>query len=302
MSSSSSAVQVSRTKTVLHLHAGEPVGRPFWEWAYRTPRFPKGIKGSDLRDASAGVQRETMAVWFLANHVPASGPYFGFSEMPPTQRAGALNTSPLNTTALNSGIQVVGFNQGRFFNGGRSIDLLKAEFKDFVQDSVLSETASQFDGLWELLPGDTFINLNTQTADERRASLVAALDDFADTVRRLPPEHGSLGHNQPPEDALPVVTEEERQVVLRATTETKLAVLSSDYSHATVTWETISPIVKKIGAAIAKQIENACTKFTSTVGAGAGLMTLVCIGNALGFWSKAEAISVMLELAKLLPR
>lgn len=301
MSNSSSAIPVSRTKTVLHFHAGEPAGRPLWEWAYRTPRFPRGIKGSDLQVASPEVQRETMATWFLANHVPASGPYFGFSEAAPPQSAATLNTSALNTTAPNSDIQIVGFGQGRFFNGGRSIDLLRAEFKDLVQESELLQLASHFEGIWDLLHGDTFVNLDTQTPDQRKASLVAVLDGFADTVRRLPPEHGGLGHNQPPEDVPPVVTEEERQIVLQATAETKLAVLSSDYSRAILTWKAISPIVKKVGTAIAKQIENACTKYTSTVAVGGGLMTLGYIGNALGFWTKAEAISTMLELAKLLP-
>jgi len=294
MPNPNSATRLSRTKIYLPLRTGDPVGRSLREWAYMTPRFPKGIKGSNLLSASLEVQRETMIVWFLANHVPAEGKFFGFAGAAPIR---ALNTSPLNTTPFNGGIEIVGFDQGPFFTGGTPIDLLKAEFKEFVQEPALLEVAGLFEGLWQSLPGDTYHDIEKQTHEDRVASLVAALDDFSHAVRKLPPEHGGIGHNRPPED-VPTITENEKEIVLRATAETRISVLSSDYPAASLAWEAISPIVQRIGNGVAKQVENLCTKFTNTLGATGALIAAGYITHALGIWTKAEAISAMLELAK----
>ena len=88
-----SARRAARGKVVLHLTTDEPVGRSLWEWGYRTPRFPRGIKRSDLSSSEPGVQRETMVAWFLANHVPAVGPYFGFAEAMPRPNPSVLTQS-----------------------------------------------------------------------------------------------------------------------------------------------------------------------------------------------------------------
>jgi hypothetical protein len=66
-----------------------------------TPRFPAGIKGSDLAEADEAIQRETMAILYLANLVPATGTYFGFAEAQPEQESALLNASPLNTLPSN---------------------------------------------------------------------------------------------------------------------------------------------------------------------------------------------------------
>ncbi len=235
-----------------------------------------------------------MTVWFLGNYVPAVGPYFGFDQTAP-QSTGTLGNSVLDSTPLDGGVS--GFDQAPFFSGGRSADLLKAEFKDIVPDDVLMQVAVIFEGLWVPIPNEPVVNLEVQTSSERPASIVKALDELAVVVGKLMPEHGGIGHNMPPED-IPVITEEEKVIVLRATAETRLAVLSGDYSSASATWEAISPIVKRVGDGIARQIDNGFTKFTGTVGIAVGLMFTGYVGNALGFWNKAEAIHVMLEIAK----
>ena len=296
MSDSSSTVQVSRGKVWLHMVAGEAVDRPLAEWAYRTPQFPRGIKVSDLSSATLEVQRETMVVWFLAKHVLATGPYFGFSGPTPKRTIGPLNTAPLNSIALNQSIEIVGFNQGPFFNGGQSLDLLKAEFSEFMPEPVILEVAGLFEGLWERNPPEPAVDFDRQTPDERSAALVTSLDELTETVHKMLPTHGGIGHNGPPP-----ITEDEKRIVLRATAEARLAVLSSDYDAAHLAWESISPIVKKIGNSIAKQIENYCTKFTSTLAVTSALMVTSYIGYELGFWNKAQAIATMLEIAKHLP-
>jgi hypothetical protein len=283
---SNSTMSMSRGKVWLHMVAGEALGRPLAEWAYRTPRYPRGVKASDLSDATPGIQRETMVVWFLANHVPAKGPYFGFSG--PTPRH-----SP-NSIPLAQSIEVAGFNQAPFFSGGLAPDLLKTEFAEFVRQPVILEVAGLFDGLWQHLPPEPIVDFEKQTPEEQKTTLVSILDELTKTVRNMVPAHGQIGHNGPPS----TITDEETHIVLRATAEVRLAVLSSDYDAAHLVWESISPIVKKIGNSIAKQVDNYCTKFGSTFGVTSAFMAAGVIGYELGFWDKAEAISAMLEIAK----
>jgi hypothetical protein len=297
MSDSSSAVQVSRGKVWLHMAVGEAFGRPLAEWAYRTPRFPQGIKGSDLLNAAPEIQRETMVVWFLANHHLAAGPYFGFSgQTAPTQSTGSFNTHPLNSAPINQGIEVVGFGQGPFFSGGQAPDLLKAEFAEFVAEQVILEVAGLFEGLWQRMPSEPFVDFDKQTPEEQITTLVSNLDELTEIIHKMLPAHGGIGHN-----GSPPITEDETRIVLRATAEARLAVLSSDYRAAHLAWEAISPIVKKLGNSIAKQVDNYCTKFTSALAVASALMATGYIGYELGFWNKAEAIGAMLEIAKHLP-
>jgi hypothetical protein len=295
MSESNAATQVSRGKVWLHMVAGEAVGRPLAEWAYRTPRFPQGIKGSDLSNATSEIQRETMVVWFLANHVPATGPYFGFSGPTPTQTVGPLNTYPPNSMPLNQSIEIAGFDQAPFFSGGRSPDILKAEFSEFLPEPVILEVAGLFEGLLERTSPERVVDFQNQTPEGRVATLVTILDELTETVHKMLPTHGGIGHNWPPP-----MTEDETRIVLRATAETRLAVLSSDYNAAHLAWESISPVVKKVGNSIAKHVDNYCTKFGSTLAVTTALMATGYIGYELGFWNKAEAIRAMLETVKYL--
>jgi hypothetical protein len=223
------------------MDTNEALGRPLAEWAYRTPQFPRGIKGSDILYATPKIQRETMVTWFLANHLLANGPYFGFSVPGPKRTIGPLNTFPLNSMALNESIEVVGFGQGPFFNGGQSFDLLKAEFSEFVPEPVILEIAGLFEGLWERRLPEPIVNFEKQTPEETIAALIAGLDELIETVQKMLPMHGGIGHNGPPP-----ITEDEKRIVLRATAETRLAALSSDYDAAHLAWETISPIIKKL--------------------------------------------------------
>jgi len=296
MSESGFATQVSRGKVWVHMMAGEAVGRPLAEWAYRTPRFPQGIKRSALSGVTSEIQRETMAVWFLANHVPATGPYFGFSGPTPKQNIGPINAHPLNSIQLNQSIPILGFDQAPFFSGGQSPDLLKAEFSEFLPESVILEVAGLFEGLWERRPPEPVIDFEKQTPEERAATLVTFLDEMTEVVHKMLPTHGGIGHNGPPP-----MTDDETRIVLRATAETRLAVLSSDYAAARLAWESISPIVKRVGSSIARQVDNYCTKFTSTLAVTSALMATGWIGYELGFWNKAQAISTMLDIAKHFP-
>lgn len=297
MSNVGSAHRPSRGKVWVPLRAGDPVGRPLAEWSYRTPRFPMGIKGGDLALAEPEVQRETMAVWFLANHVPADGPYFGFAEST-SQGTGAFNTQPFNTAPLASGVTIGGWGQAPFFNGGRSSDLLQAEFAPHVTEAAILQLSQSFEGLWERLPFDAYLNLEDASAEELRAAAVAALDQFLAMLNALSPRHGGIGHNGPPGDVVPI-TEQERQIALTATSEARLAVLSDEYETAAVVWEAASPILAKIGGFIASQIKDFLAGFAKKLGemAALGLLATASVSLILP-WISAHAVSEILALLK----
>jgi|GEM_PF-4667767 len=287
----------SRGKVWLHLTAGEAVGRPLAEWGYRTPRFPQGIKGSDLVEVTPKIRREIMIVWFLANHVPAKGPYFGFAEASPAYRTGALNTAAPNEFPLNGSVEIAGIGQGRFFDGGTAAHLLKVEFGNVVEELLLTEVAGLFEGLWEVLPAEPLLDLKNQTPAQRSATIAVALDELTEAVRRLAPQHGGIGHNGPPKDG-PTITEDDQRVVLKASADAQLAVLSSDYSAAGLAWETAKPVFDKVATAVVRHVDAYCNKFIATLGVTTALMATGYIGSLLGLWNKAQAIAAMLELAK----
>ena len=297
MSESNAAKRLSRGKVWLPLVAGEALGRPLAELGYRTPRFPTGIKGGDLGEITPEIRRETIIIWFLANHVPAKGPYFGFRGPERTTNAGALNTAALNGLSLNDSVEVTGFNQGRWFMGGTAADLLKAEFDDLVEQQLISEVAGLFPGPWELLAPEPLADLEDQTPVERSATIAAALDQLAEAVCKLAPPHGGMGHNGPPENGF-AITEDDQRIVLTASADAKLAVLSSDYSAAGIAWEAARPVLNRIAAGISRHVDTYCGKFAATLGVTTALMAAGYLGSLLGLWNKAQAITAMLDLAK----
>jgi len=166
----------------------------------------------------------------------------------------------------------------------------------FLPEPVILEVAGLFEGLWERTPPEPFVDFEKQTPEERTATLVTFLDELTEAVHKMVPTHGGIGHNGPPP-----MTDDETRIVLRATAETRLAVLSSDYAAVRLAWESISPIVKRIGNSIAKQVDNYWTNFTRTLAVTSALMAMDWIGYELGFWNKAQAISTMLEIIKHFP-
>ena len=93
--------------------------------------------------------------------------------------------------------------------------------------------------------------------------------------------HGGIGQNGPP-----LMTDDEIRSVLQATAETRVALLLSDYDAARLAWESISPIAKKVGNSIVKQVDSYDTKYTSTFAVTSALMATGWIGYELGSWNK----------------
>lgn len=286
----------SRGKVWLYLTADDEVGKPLAEWGYRTPRFPMGIKESDLAEAPSSIRQETMITWFLMNHVPANGPYFGFAEATGIPSEGKLNARDFSGLSPTSGIRITGFNQGGFFSGGTALELLKREFGNTFDEQFILVVSSPFEGLWTPLPDVPLLDLETQAPEQWPATLTQTLNAFTETIRTLSPQHGGIGHNEPPDEA--ILTREDERIILKASADARIAVQSSDYSTAHLAWVSAKPIFDKIAAAVSRHIDAFFNKFAITLGTTMALVVTGYIGKLLGIWNGAQAITGMLELAK----
>lgn len=234
----------------------------------RTPRFPNGITIAGLRVQPIPVQKETMAFWFMEHYAPATDTYFGFGEATTTQSSAILNTSPLNTFALNQGPKIAGFGQGTFFNGGRAPELLKKTFEAGVGPALIEAVSAMFDGLWVLKPPKQPVT-SYATAEDVRAAISGALDAFGARFREMTPEHGGIGHNGPSEDE--PVTADEKAVVLRSVAAMRLAISSGgDPSVLDAVWSGLSGITAKLGDWAVKQVDMFFNSFTPAAGKALG--------------------------------
>jgi hypothetical protein len=255
-----------------------------------TPRFPNGITFADLRSRPTAIQKETMAAWFLTMHVPATGPYFGFSG--PGQGSAVLNTSAPGTFAPNQGPRIAGFGQAPFFNGGRAPELLTERFRQAVSSSVIAEVADIFDGLWERRTDQPEV-LSAEA--DIRSAILSRLDRLEAEIGKLKPEHGGLGHNGPPEDELPI-TLEEQATTLRAIADMRMAVSSgADYSVIDTAWNGIWDVTKRIGAWALKQTKIFVEGFVDEGGKAMGKKLPYLIPTGLGVWHFGEMIQHFVE-------
>ena len=173
---------------------GEGVEQPLAERAYRTPRFPQAIRGSDLRKASEQVQRETALFWFWSNLKPydlSDGYYFSFDT--PGQ----------------------GFDQAPFAPSPISAsDAIDSEFMGILSESLRHNLGETLSGGWMWIEGDiaptSISDLHTST--DLQNTILTGLDDLAAAVRQLAPGHGRMGHNGPP-DELPLTSQEQDEAL-----------------------------------------------------------------------------------------
>jgi hypothetical protein len=192
------------------LTAGEPVGIPFAEWAYITPRHPGGIKGSALRFAAREVQKETALFWFFLNYRPydlSGQPFFTF------------------------GVPGRGFGQAPFAPAPISAaEIIDPQFTDVLPDDLREELKRDLDGQWMIAPSGMsdaqvldaisgFQSSKQPVADpgqdqglaerlqEIETDLQAVLDLAEGTWSVI-----GVGHNRPPEpiDDSPVTPDEVR--------------------------------------------------------------------------------------------
>ncbi len=300
----------NRGVVIKPLRAGEPFGQPLRDRAYRTPRFPDGVKRNELRWQPPEIRRETMLIWFLRNYEPPRGPYFGFGEAgaPARQPLTFDGTVTFDGSARYDGlkpssqdVQIAGFDQAPFYDGGTPDVFLQAEFAEWIDADILGEVAEALPGQWVLKP-EIRLPAADASAEELRAALGNFLVDFDRSVGELPTPEVERWHNDPPErlpNELPVLAPQERERLLRATADIRLAVDSQDYSRAGAFWEAVAPALAKVAAYVLRQADAFVGIVNKTVAAGIGVAILAGLAWAVGLLEKAEAISALLKALHL---
>jgi len=315
MSDAKPSTGPSRGKVYLPLGVGESVGLPLSEWAYRTPSHPQGLKGSGLRDADPTAQREVMLVWFLQNFIPETGPVFGFAEA----------AAPPEPTPIGSGygknygnafgqVEIGGWDQAPFSTGVPALDLLTAEFVALVDDVMLATVSGVVPGLWVSKPHDLSPDAD-QTLAELSSTLLALLDKIDGIVRGLPVKSVGRGHNRSPEglvdieglpDELHPVTVQERDTVLRATADVRLAMSSHDQSALSIAWQATLSALEKIGKAVTSQIRMlyADGPAATALRTGAAGLAISLVGMELNLINQAGAAGIIVAAigAKMLSK
>lgn len=240
----------------------------------------------------------------MRNYEPARGTFFGFAETSspepgiPTHDGSAHHDGSIrHGPPENPDLRVAGFGQAPFLNGGTADGLLRTKFGDAVDQGVLADLASALPGLWMLrtdpppIPGTTMGDLG--------AALVRELDGFDAGIRELPTVSRGRWDNDPPErlpDEAGAIEPEERDGVLRATADMRLAVVSEDYSRAAALWEAVQPSMVKVATYVGSKLDQVIDASTPVLGKGLGWAILAGVLVASGVLERAEAISAILKL------
>jgi hypothetical protein len=184
-----------------------------------------------------------------------------------------------------------------FGSGGHPADdFLAPRFAHMVSQSLLAEVSVFLPGLWVQKPKDANLDA-ANTRDDYEALLPGLLESLASNIRRLPARRVGRDHNKSPEglvesDDLPdeflPITEPEKEVILRATKDARLAVLSNDNSALQVAWEIASPILSKIAGSISNQI----TLMMPHLRPGLAALAIVLVGTEFDIVTQAQAVQV----------
>jgi hypothetical protein len=267
------------------------------EPAYVTPRFPDGIEESTLAESNAGVQRETMAYWFLANFQPANWPHFGFTDASPKAQTAPAGLATANGGQIGAAPMVGGFDNGTWLeDGGDLATILIKEFGGHVAPEVAFDAFRRFDGLWKRLPPDTVAD-PAVTADQMKASLGAALDSFEAMFRALVPEHGGMGHNGDPDGPM---SSDDAAIILRALPDMRLA-LASDAAPSILEsiWSGVSDVMGRLGAWMLGQTKVFFDNYTPAAGKALAVATpIFAAGFAL--WCAGAKVTDLIGLAEKL--
>lgn len=203
----------------------------------------------------------------------------------------------------NLEIRTAGFNQAPFFDGGTADRFLNTEFSGGASEVVLSEVALALPGMWmpRSPPQPPAFGASAQ---ERMAALAWLLDAYDEGIRELATVTRGRWDNHPPEaerlpDESAVLELEERDSVLRATADMRLALTSENYSEAGVLWDGVQPVIAKVASYVAGKLDSALNAAVKIIGGGLGAAVLVAILVAVGVLAKADAITALLKALHL---
>ncbi|SIQ31988.1 hypothetical protein [Acidiphilium rubrum] len=251
------------------LTVGEAVGKPLGEPAHITPRFPRGIKDSDLRQAGGAIQRETAIWWFILNLEPydhsRAAARFGESRF----------GDPFNRAAV------------------QAERILHQEFGSVLPDAMIEELGVILAGDWMWKSPPMQLPLAPpSTAAEAITAIVPVLESLAAAVHDLAPPaaHGRIGHNGPPDEC--AITEQDREEVLEKIKEAKEAAQSNEAEAASklaTLWRQIKEKLDGLGQWTLDRIND----FTSEASKEAGKT----VGKWLPHYLALHATTYMLVKA-----
>jgi hypothetical protein len=256
------------------------------DWRYQSPRFPEGLSAAELRLASEEDQRQTVLFWFFSNvefYTAGPGPPFGFN--------GTLNTQAFGEVTMG------GLDTGTWFSPPSLVQVgptIAEEFGGVVSPKLLDDIAANSPGDWVWLdPEPGFEEQGTAS----RADVFTRIDRLEALLGKLStvvPEHGGIGHNEPPSPIIP----EALGAFERARTE----LATGDDAGPQAAVEILAPIELKARLSLVDMFEIFKEAYAKALGEEAGKQTakLPAMLVRLGLWS--AFCSGLAELLKLLVR
>jgi len=243
---------------------------------YITPRFPDGIKRDQLRWRPPAIQIQTILSWFTRNYEQPRGPYFGLAVAIGTEPkvsgiddpvAGVTGTFD-GTLEFDSNAQFITvqddaqvrtvslLGEAPLCDGGTSDTFLAAELAEALDEGILVYMAKALPGQWVPMT-DSMSILSGAESEDLRTGSVRLLDELDHDLRSVPERNVDRWDNGPPEklpDDSPIVALEEREIVLRATADMRIALSSKDFSRANERWDIASAVLAKVTGALVEEI------------------------------------------------
>lgn len=184
--------------------AGNPVEKPLVEKKYITPKFPEGIRQSDLTKANFLDQRQTALCWFLLNLEPYD------SQTATAKYGNAHFGDPYKRPSLNAS------------------DILDEEFSGTLAPDALNAVVAALPGPWMWKISRPNQALDNTVIDDMSKRLIPMLDALADQITQLKRTnlHGRIGHNNPEE--ISPLSEEDKDKLLEHIETAKEAAQSTD--------------------------------------------------------------------------
>lgn len=162
-----------------HMTAEDPAGSSLAEWAYATPRYPTGLRTSDLPQRTPGERAEVMQFWFRSNYEPMPpGPWFSFDT--PGAGWGQRKWAPLAWS---------------------SSEILSNEFGEVVPDAEIGATAAAFAAqasLWILITDRPLDLALLAQVPISLAAVQQSLERLDNALREFQQRAGGIGHNGGP--------------------------------------------------------------------------------------------------------
>jgi hypothetical protein len=278
-------------------------GDSFSEVAYITPRYPSGIRSSDLKQVDQIYQRATALWWFYLNleryDLSKGGPYFGFAE---ARGISPIGAAPIGTEVIGGRQVIAGFDQGTFAPGRlQAATVLQEEFANALSPEIMEQLDQILPGYWMWKKPTSRPAGSPANLAEVLAALASVLEALSDAMNALvlPPAYGGIGHNNPP-DAIPLTEQERDEIVadiVKVRTATESGVGDTP-SKIILAWEKTSPKLAAIGQWFLDRVTDFTTEASREAGKTVGKWGphYILIHSLVGVGSLYLAVEALIRL------